>query len=87
MTPEVCVVKIEELEEIQVSIAQRIKELKDHAGIAPNFYELLRIVKDDALRLMEDRIDEDDDQAIWVILEMLRGLEDKCLTYLRPQNP
>ena len=84
MTPEVCIVKIEELEEIQASIAQRIKELKDHAGIAANFYEQLTFVKEDALRLMQDRFDEDDDQSIWAMVEMLRELTAECLNYLKP---
>ena len=87
MTPEVCKVKIEELEELQISIAQRIKELRDHAGLAIGFYEQLSAAKDDILRLMEDRFDEDDDDSVWCIITMLRGLEDACIKFLRPRQP
>ena len=86
MTPDVCLVKIEELEELKSRIEQRIKELREHAGITANFHERLKFVREDILELFVDRTEEDDDQSIWDMVCMLRTLTNECLTYLMPRQ-
>ena len=86
MTPEVCKVKIEELEEIQEDIAQRIKDLKEEAGFGSNFYETLSEIKENARRLMQDRVDEEDDQSIWDLVETLHDLFVEAMNYLKPKQ-
>ena len=65
--------RIEELEDIKAVISARIKELKDKAGYCEDFDQTLKNVSNEIKRLIAERVEVDDDEALWDIFFMLQS--------------
>ena len=78
-------ISIEELEALKKSIEARISEIREENGVdfSDTFDELLKNSVDGLKKLIDDRIENDDDQSLWKIAAEIQHLEVKIFNTLR----
>ena len=78
-------ISIKELEALKKSIEARISEIREENGVdfSDTFEELLKNSIDGLKKLIDDRIENDDDQSLWKIAAEIQHLEVKIFNTLR----
>ena len=81
-------ISIKELEALKKSIEARISEIREENGVdfSDTFEELLKNSIDGLKKLIDDRIENDDDQSLWKIAAEIQHLEVKIFNTLRNMN-
>ena len=78
-------ISIEELEALKKSIEARISEIREENGVdfSDTFEELLKNSIDGLKKLIDDRIENDDEKSLWNISVEIQHLEVKIFNTLR----
>ena len=78
-------ISIKELEALKKSIEARISEIREENGVdfSDTFEELLKNSIDGLKKLIDDRIENDDNQSLWRIAAEIQHLEVKIFNTLR----
>lgn len=78
-------ISIEELEALKKSIEARISKIREENGVdfSDTFDELLKNFIVGLNKLIDDRIENDDDQSLWKIATVIQHLEVKIFNTLR----
>jgi len=78
-------ISIEELEALKKSIEARISEIREENGVdfSDTFDELLKNSIDGLKKLIDDRIENDDEKSLWNISVEIQHLEVKIFNTLR----
>ena len=81
-------ISIKELEALKKSIEARISEIREENGVdfSDTFEELLKNSIDGLKKLIDDRIENDDNQSLWRIAAEIQHLEVKIFNTLRNMN-
>ena len=84
MTLDTYTIRIEELENLQWEIGEKIQQLKEKAGFMEDeFSANLEAADSTFQKLITDRVNYDDTEALWKILDKLQALQNDIFASLR----